>query len=766
MSSQRFLLAPLALLTLVLGLTGPGLLHAFQPPDLDSDYRRFFKEPQTVQEFWDAMQFEIEVGRYDLAAKHLQGLLEKQPPATAKELVELERKVGSIAILRLRLIPQWFDDAKANQEAKARVEKFIDAVSKAVEAHLADKDRIKKYVGQLSATPPEAEYALAELARSGARVIPFVLDELKQAKGSEREPYLKALTTTRKGFGPEIIPALAAALDTKDPVLKLEILDVFKARGAREVVPHLWFLAGSEAELPEVRARARALLAQFLDTAESHLPRAERALTQEAEKYYQHRVKFADPNGVVIWRWDPVNANVVQGWPGAPKVSASQAEEYYGTRFAQQALHIDPTYQPAQIVLVSLALDKAYEKHGMAQPLAVTAAQVHNLISRLDSQLVLAILERALAEHRVPVILGAVRNLGQRREVLALRPRATKEPPLVRALYYPDRRVQMAAATALVVIPEAASLHVTTRVVDVLRRALAAFPKGPAKPKVLVGYFNRDVAEQIGGVVSQAGYEPVLVATGKEALKRIQEAADIDLMLLDAKLPQPGLASLLGQLRADTYVGRTPVILTTSEEDLPRITRYIAKTPRVTAVPLGVALDQELLKEVFQDFIAEPGRPVLAEEERAEYAERAAQLLAGLAQGNPPGYDVRPAEGAILESLRAGQLSPSGQIALGAAASRLPGREPQGVLADVVVNATRPDPVREAAAAQLIQHMQRFGTQLSAARTGPLQAVFLDPKTKPGLRAQVSQVLGTLRPGSATTGTRLLFYQPMPPGAK
>ena len=57
------------------------------PPRFEEDYRRFFKKPQTVQELWDALQFEIEVGRYDLAAAHLHALLAKKPGD--QELIDL-----------------------------------------------------------------------------------------------------------------------------------------------------------------------------------------------------------------------------------------------------------------------------------------------------------------------------------------------------------------------------------------------------------------------------------------------------------------------------------------------------------------------------------------------------------------------------------------------------------------------------------------------------------------------------------------------------
>src|SRR6516164_8758739 len=81
-------------------------------PAEPGDYREFFKKPTTVPEFWNAIQFEIEVGRFDLAAAQIHALLEFKPTDAA--LVELADQVGIAAVLKLRNILKWSDDPKAN----------------------------------------------------------------------------------------------------------------------------------------------------------------------------------------------------------------------------------------------------------------------------------------------------------------------------------------------------------------------------------------------------------------------------------------------------------------------------------------------------------------------------------------------------------------------------------------------------------------------------------------------------------------------------
>ena len=52
------------------------------------EYRIYFKRPETPIEFWSAIKFEMNLGKFDLAALHLKLLLEKEPPEDVdKELV-------------------------------------------------------------------------------------------------------------------------------------------------------------------------------------------------------------------------------------------------------------------------------------------------------------------------------------------------------------------------------------------------------------------------------------------------------------------------------------------------------------------------------------------------------------------------------------------------------------------------------------------------------------------------------------------------------
>src|SRR5687768_8044954 len=101
--------------------------------DVD-EYRKLFRKPETALEFWNSLNFELDVGRNDLAARHLRGLIEKKPDD--KALLSIVDKVGLTPILRLRLIAKWSDDPKEDKQAKADAQELVTRTTAANRARL------------------------------------------------------------------------------------------------------------------------------------------------------------------------------------------------------------------------------------------------------------------------------------------------------------------------------------------------------------------------------------------------------------------------------------------------------------------------------------------------------------------------------------------------------------------------------------------------------------------------------------------------------
>jgi hypothetical protein len=846
----------------------PALTEKNDPFD---SYRELFKKPESVADYWKAMQFEIELGSYEVAAQHLHGLLAKKP--SDDEWLQLQRQQTMNAFLKLRNVPKWSEDAAKDKAAKADVEELIKVVTAAVKKQLNNRDQIRQWIKNLNGTPEESVYALQELYKYKSAAAPLLIDELGRAQGGDRAAIIDAL----RRLSSDVVAPMIAALDSKDTSLVLDLLDILQRRNAREAVPHLWYLTADTGRPASVRSKAKEVLAALRDVPVSKLPSAVPMLTREAERYYQHKVALTDP--VTVWRWD--GNNVVAGWPGSETVAQSKAEEYYGLRFAKQALELDPTDKAAQIVTLSLALDKAYDNAGLEKPLWKTAPAVHDLLTTVNPDLLTAVLERALNDERTGVVLGAVQALGELAEVRATKPSGNAEPPLVRALYYPDRRVQMAATESLLKIPGAPSAQARGRMIEILTRFLSAEPQeAGAKLKALAASGDADTRLQMERSLKAAGFDAVLSDTGREALKRLNAAADICAVLLDSKLPDPGLPYFIGQVEAGTNTKKLPVLIlavpdTAETRDL--LERYqkeqarldflishsgairhdrqaaqkaylaarkayldnplskvqdqterlalldetyrIALRDLTRRLPEQAAFDKEAqqVEETLHDLTikydaeatrrqetlvrwAEPYSNVqvvtlkylddakqlqtrltgegkrdqkpLTDAEQKEYAEKAIRALGVMAKANAGAYDIHPAEKAIYAALRAGALSPDGQMVALEAIATFSGAAPQTELAAVVTDAKRPLPVRIKAAEVLVRHIQEHRPLLTrdqvltitkAADQSATQADLKD------LRPHLSALIGSLRPDERTTGDRLSKFPtptPEPPKEK
>jgi len=720
-------------------------------PNKGDEYRQYFKKPETTEDYWLALRYEIDVGRYDLAAALLHQLLAKQP--AADDLSRLEEKYGMAAFYELRTV-DWPKDKAVHDQAKQDVDQLIKLVQAGTKKFLADPEKLKLYVANLNGDREEQSFALEQLDRAGAQAAPYLIDALRTGRSEDRPAVVDALQRLNR----EALPPLYAALDSDITGLQLDILDVLHQRVARGVTPYLWRLTNPK-QPDNVRRKATRVLADLLEVEPINLQPAPIVLTHLAERYYRHDVRFAEPKSVTIWRWDPQTNNVVRGWPGAETVSQDQAEEYYGTRFAKEALAFDPSYEPAQEVLLCLTLDKGAARAG--PPPGKETPEVRDLLSRVNPELITAVLQRGLDEHRPAVILPAVRALGGMEDVRAGRPGDHGQPALLRALNYPDRRVQMAAADALMRIPGQPDGQTAGRIVEVWRRALAAEPTAMAAPKIIVGYYDEARGNAVADAVRKCGFEPVQERTGRAVLDRLNTAADVDLVLIDEALPNPGLASLLSQLRADIHYGRVPVVLTVAPDRESAVRRYSENAPNVSVLPEALAKSAPDLQPFLQERLGQAGPP-LSDAELKEYAEKAVHHLAELAKGVPPGIDVRPTAETVYAALRSGGLSPEGQIDAIRIVGTFAGAKPQNELVNAVLDDKRPPKVRATATAELIRHIQEHGLTLTAGQIDALTAVYAkggDPELKEAL----ALLMGGMRPDARATGERLLQFQPPPP---
>ena len=718
----------------------------------EEEYRIFFRRPTTVPQFWAAIKFEMNVGKFDLAALHLKMLLQKEPAADVdKELLKIEDAQGLASFVRLQTVRKWSDNRAFQQEAEKNAKTLIDRVTKALDKYLGNADRLNLFIKNLEApTIEERLFALAQLQRSRERAVPYLVASLRTSVGTPlHDRVVEALLKLdAESITPlfEVLKA-ADAKDARDLDVRLTVLDIAKRRADKRVVPYLWHLSSAAMYPAQIRAKATALLAYFLATTPEQLPDPKIELTRLAERYYKHQARLARSRSINVWPW---NGQSLANQP--VKLTGAQAEEYFGLRYAREALDLDPKYRPAQIVLLSLTLERTLAPELNQALLRPMPPKLGQLLATVDPELLTVVLERGLDEGNVPVILATVQALGQRGETRAAKLAASGKPHgLVRALYFPDRRVQFAAAQALLHMPARPVTVAAARIVEVLKRFLSA----DTNPKALVAFVPPDKAAAARQTIKALGYEPVFVSTGKQIFDRLSASADYDVVFLGSAAPPREFPYLLSNLRADADQGSLPILVFAESGQKAHLADAAGSYRDVRVYAANLIENADELKGALDSQMRDAGIVKLTPAERKALPWLSLDALWRMGRGEFPGYDLRPAQEAVADATRNADLALLALETLG----RTPGQTPQARLAAVVLDGAR-GKLRLPAAIELNRHIQRFGLMLDNMQRGDLQKAYRATADDAALRGQLALVVGSMNPGSRATGVSLHEFRP------
>jgi CheY-like chemotaxis protein len=606
--------------------------------------------PRRPVELFQDARGQITDGRYELAAEILKDFLAANP--TDQDYLDIEGRVGPQAFLGLRNIPRWYDDPKRDDEFKrGPLLKIVEAARAASEKLVTDPARITRFVSRLGGVREERDFAINELRRSRAAAVPFLIDSLKTDASVEQRAGVYTAVST---LGPETVPAVLAAAENLPDELRGGLLRAVAGRADigslvtktdTNPLPLAWYLSGLPAGQPSaVRETAVEVLAALVGpvaerrTAEGELVRFAQPLYDRKGQFVSVNPDPADParkNNKLVraWVWDPAAGNVrpldLEYW---------QAEEWYGLKWLRWAVERNPDYAPARRPFVALATERAVQRAKFAE-LAVADPGAYRLLAATPGDLLVGLLNDAIAENRTGLAYGLVQALGDRGERSAgtSPDPATRTPALAKALGYPDPRVQFAAAVALLRLPPGVTHGANARVVEVLARTLAGDPVAPpnARGKVIIADPFAVRADEITVIVRRLGYQTEQVGTGRELVRRMSAATDVDLVLVDRHIANPTLPDTLAQLRGNPNVGRRAVLVVASTDDqrpisaeamLLRMALLVAATETLdTALPPFDEYNRRLTPEEN----AARRRENAADRERALrnlYAERLARL--------------------------------------------------------------------------------------------------------------------------------------------
>jgi hypothetical protein len=720
----------------------------------DEEYRTYFKRPESTFELWAAIKFEIDIGKFDLAALHLKRLLENdkvKAEQVDEDLFKIEGAEGSSSFLRMLRVQRWSDHAPFQKEAESNLKTFFDRLNGVLERKLSDATRINKFINQLDAeTAEERTYAFTQLNRSRERAIPYLIEKLQESLG---KPLFHRIVEAMVNFDAETVPAYLEVLkarnekDARDQELRLTLLRILRQRGDERVVPYLWHLSASRMYPPLIRETAQNFLVDFLKVDKAFLPAAKLALVELSDRYFKHQVKF--PERLRYWKWDGSKVSIEP-----MELKAADAEELFGVRYALEALDLDPAFVPAQLAFLNMTVERTVLQdfeHSILKPMPPATQR---LLATLDPELILRVQERAYEDANIPVILGTMRALGDRGETRAAKPSSFGLPQgIVRGLYFPDRRVQFQAVNSLLKMPTDQTPVAAARTVEALQR-LVTVDQPPAA--LVVGNMGTQ-AEATLTAIKEAGLTPLPVRSVQEAFTRARSLGNVEAVIVHYGLTQREIPYALTQLKGDIDLGLTPVVLVAPSDMVPQYQKLAARFRNVKVLSEALLPTGEEVKKAVDELSARASIAKLTAEERKAIAARSLDIVHQMARNQIPGYDVRPTLENVALSIGSPDFAPIALEILG----RLPGSAPQIRLADVVLDPSK-DKLRVGAARELNRQVQSNGPLMPRTQFDRLRTLYNNRETEVPLRTELSYFIGSFPTTPSRDGAQISQFRPDP----
>ena len=176
-------------------------------------------------ELWDAVDYLVRVGKPDQAAPYLRQFLASDPDDAT--LLEIRDRYGPGSVLRLADFPATRDQAAP----------LLERFNAATRRNARRADRIQRFIGLLTASKPEQDYAVDQLRQSGPYAVPFLVEALGNAGLSA--PDRATLASNIGRLGPRPVPALVAALESPEAGVAADVAGALGRIGDRRAIPFL-----------------------------------------------------------------------------------------------------------------------------------------------------------------------------------------------------------------------------------------------------------------------------------------------------------------------------------------------------------------------------------------------------------------------------------------------------------------------------------------------------------------------------------------------
>jgi CheY-like chemotaxis protein len=316
--------------------------------------------------------------------------------------------------------------------------------------------------------------------------------------------------------------------------------------------------------------------------------------------------------------------------------------------------------------------------------------------------------------------------------------------PLANALTDADRRVRFAALRAIIALDPPSPFPGSSRVPE----AVAWFAGSTGERRAIVAMPTNVMATDVAGMLAAHEFEADAINSGREAIDRARELADLEMIFVDMDIAGPDIRQVLYELRTAPETGEAPIALLAADGRLPAAKRLASEHERVIAIPRPHTT--EVLARSVTALEKRAAQDTVAAGQRASQAVQALTWLAKLLASDRTFYDLHH----TAPTIEAALYRPDAAKPAIAALSQLGTPESQQLLVDLASERAVPIAARVQAAEGFGTSVAKFGVLLT---TAEILSQYDRYNASATADADTQQVLSTLldaiesRPGDSGT---------------
>ncbi|MFN0138034.1 MAG: hypothetical protein ACKVS9_18175 [Phycisphaerae bacterium] len=669
------------------------------------------------------------VGQFGIAAANFQALVAANPDAVA--LLEFSERVQR----RQQILVTLASDPIMGESVRG----ILKLLSDGEQAVKADPGRIKQNVEKLAGAPRQYENALAALKDSGEYSVPFFVQTLRDpAQRSLTQPIVRTLPKIdRAALNP-----LVMATRVDDQAVRMIVVRALGQIPYFQSIPYLMSLREDAKTPADVRSAAEASLSDLAGRG-IKVPdgaTAADAFYALAQAYYRNDNTVAADTRLTTANVWYHRDGLIQNIP----VPTAIFNDIMAMRCCEEALRLNADMKPALALWIASNARREAElgdgetdatrpdNYPSAAYYAQSAGTEYNLLA----------LARAIDDGDAVVALMAIDALAKTSGPASVLGKVGDREPLGEALNFPERIVRIRAALALAGAMPDRTFENSQNLMPVLGEALSLYA---GSSNALVVDPEEMSGNQLAAHLRGAGYTVVTDRGLYDGLSRARkELPGIDLIVIASNVQQPAIAEAIRQIRSETQLGNTPVIIAAKKGDADAAAELVRREPKTGDVPSEVNAES-LLARV--GFVARgAGAQAIDATLGAALALDAARVVGKLTMSKSTVVDVAAGEKGLVGLLAS--TDPQLRLTAGAVLGFMGGSAGQAALAEVALTATEPAEIRINTFAALAESAMRSGNQLGDELVKRLITA-AESEADLAVRTAASQALGALNlPGN------------------